>query len=157
MNDLKPFEHGSEGTHSTCRVRLKREGQQATCCFCDPHVDCTINNPDLDLARAPMKTVTIAFDIDGTLLNNEQTGVDGLGNPAIITLAVLLSKMKNTRLIAWSGGGAEYSETICRQLNITKYFKGFYSKISCPEVVDIAIDDIQESALAPINLIVREK
>ena len=45
MNDLKPPVHGDEGTHAVCNARLKTEGEQATCCFCNPHQDCEIYNP----------------------------------------------------------------------------------------------------------------
>ena len=40
MNDLKPFEHGSEGTHSACPARLQKEGGKTQCCECVPHEDC---------------------------------------------------------------------------------------------------------------------
>ena len=40
MNDLKPFQHGEEGTHSVCKNRLKKEGGKATCCVCNPHENC---------------------------------------------------------------------------------------------------------------------
>jgi len=41
MNDLKEFQHGSEGTHWTCTNRLNKEGGQAKCCQCNPHLNCS--------------------------------------------------------------------------------------------------------------------
>jgi len=40
MKDLKPFEHGEEGTHTCCKPRLKKEGGKARCCYCVPHEGC---------------------------------------------------------------------------------------------------------------------
>jgi hypothetical protein len=45
--DLKPFKHGSEGTHSCCNTRLKEMGGKATCCYCDPHLFCDIKIAEL--------------------------------------------------------------------------------------------------------------
>ena len=117
-------------------------------------------NEELGLPRGAMSLVTIAFDVDGTLLNNEETGIEGLGNPSIITLVVLLSKMKNVQLICWSGGGADYAKTIARQLHLTKFFDKYMSKTQATMdgfKPDIAIDDIQDTKLGKVNLIVREK
>ena len=44
MDDLKPFEHGQEGTHSCCNARLKKEGGEARCCACVPHDKCETKN-----------------------------------------------------------------------------------------------------------------
>lgn len=40
MNDLKPFKHGEEGTHTACDARLKAEGLKTRCCYCVPHDGC---------------------------------------------------------------------------------------------------------------------
>ena len=42
ISDLKSFKHGDEGTHSTCRNRLKKEGSKSKCCICKPHKDCSL-------------------------------------------------------------------------------------------------------------------
>lgn len=42
MNDLEPFEHGSEGTHITCNARIAAEGGAARCCECSPHEGCEL-------------------------------------------------------------------------------------------------------------------
>jgi hypothetical protein len=45
--DLKPFKHGSEGTHCVCKTRLEEMGGKATCCICDPHLFCDIKIAEL--------------------------------------------------------------------------------------------------------------
>jgi len=118
-------------------------------------------NEDLGLPRDKMKKIVIAFDIDGTLrCNCTDTCRDP--NYNIIALAAILDTMKNTHLIAWSGGGAKYAQNfidsneqlrhIFKQRCFTKI--GYNSMYGQP---DIAIDDIQDTALGKINLIVREK
>lgn len=42
MSDLKTFEHGEEGTHITCDLRLEDEGRDAKCCVCYPHTECDL-------------------------------------------------------------------------------------------------------------------
>ena len=37
MNDLKPFEHGEEGTHGACDEMIKKYGGKAKCCECEGH------------------------------------------------------------------------------------------------------------------------
>ncbi len=37
INDLKPFEHGQEGTHYSCDEQLKDLGGKAMCCGCTGH------------------------------------------------------------------------------------------------------------------------
>lgn len=44
MSDLKPFKHGSEGTHSACDARIEAEGGKATCCYCNPHEGCELTS-----------------------------------------------------------------------------------------------------------------
>lgn len=112
-----------------------------------------------------MKQITIAFDIDGTLLNNEgimpetptylrpRCGV----NLEIVLLLQILSKMKNSRIIVWSGGGQEYAEKICREYGFDKYISKCYDKTKCEEEVDICFDDVHACDLAKHNLIVKMK
>jgi hypothetical protein len=45
MNDLRPFEHGEEGTHIACKKRINLEGGKSKCCICFPHEDCELNSP----------------------------------------------------------------------------------------------------------------
>lgn len=112
-----------------------------------------------------MNKVTIAFDIDGTLrCNCTETCRDT--NEDVVTVARIFSKWKNTRLIAWSGGGAQYAQAFIdsddRLVGI--FGNRCYSKFAIPGKVgdptlkpEIAIDDIQDCGLGLINLIVREK
>lgn len=111
-----------------------------------------------------MKKVTIAFDVDGTLIDS-----DGNTNWRITELLRTLSKFKNVNIIVWSGGGKSYAEMIVRHLGLEKYVKACYAKnhlgkddsgkhLFDPEITpDIAIDDIQDCNLGLVNLIVRNK
>jgi phosphoserine phosphatase len=116
-----------------------------------------------------MKEIIIAFDIDGTLLNNEgippetpthlrpRCGV----NLEIVMLLQILSKFKNTKIYVWSGGGKEYAEKICREYGFEKYVDRCFCKYEYDETiygkVDIAIDDVHACGLAEKNLIVKCK
>ncbi|MEV3901203.1 MULTISPECIES: hypothetical protein [unclassified Mycobacterium] len=115
-----------------------------------------------------MKTVTIAFDIDGTLRDN--TIADGfVANERIRTLLITLASMRNTRILLWSGGGEAYARRAAEALGIEKYVddygdKGYggYDADGRPIFhtdlrPDIAIDDIHECELGTLNLIVDEK
>lgn len=121
-----------------------------------------------------MKTITIAFDVDGTLITN--TGNISatrmpIANERVRTLLVALASMKNVRIVVWSGGGELYARQVAGQIGIHKYVDEYRSKnlvaitktmppkhIFKPDLVpDIAIDDIQDCELGLVNLIVREK
>jgi hypothetical protein len=116
-------------------------------------------NEDLDLPRDVMKRIVIAFDVDGTLrCNHTDTCEDP--NKRIVEMAKTLATFKNVKVIVWSGGGKEYSQRF-----MDKY--GFGPKVKAASKLDastwifgrpqIAIDDIQDTAIADLNLIVREK
>lgn len=108
-----------------------------------------------------MKNIVVAFDTDGTLrCNCTETCQDV--NRRIVDLFMILKHMKNTRLMVWSGGGADYARNFFEP-KFTDLSKGvcFASKLD-PTTwkwgrPDIAIDDIQECELGVVNLIVREK
>lgn len=108
-----------------------------------------------------MKQITIAFDVDGTILNNEGSLRDnGVNLPVVQLMEILSTKMKNTRVIVWSGGGKDYAEQIVRKYGLGKYVDAVYSKQAFDESdghVDIAFDDIHEFVLGDKNLIVRMK
>lgn len=111
-----------------------------------------------------MKKTIIAFDVDGTL-------IDENGDPywRITELLRILSRFKNIEIVVWSGGGKSYAESIVRKLNLEKYVKRCASKnhigksedgkhLFEPDLrPDIAIDDIQDCELGIANLIVRNK
>lgn len=108
-----------------------------------------------------MKDLIIAFDIDGTLISNSS----GLGqerlNLLTFTMMECLSKMKNTTIIVWSGGGKDYAEQIVKKYGLTPYVSRCYAKQEYDESidgkVDIAFDDQHEFSLADKNIIVRMK
>lgn len=111
-------------------------------------------NKDLGLPTDKMKTIKIAFDVDGTLrCNCTDTCEDP--NQRIVDLFNILSSFKNTEMYVWSGGGADYAWRFARLFNLQGGYHAA-SKLNAPQV-DIAIDDIQDTAIGTINLIVREK
>lgn len=127
-----------------------------------------------------MKKVLIGFDIDGTLRNNRYKD-KVVPNEDVRTLLVLLAKMKNTKILVWSGGGELYARQVVASMGIDKYVDAYAGKqrVACqnplsecsepdqhhhhfvlPEGLkrpDICIDDIHTFELGLINLIVNEK
>ena len=110
-----------------------------------------------------MKKILVAFDVDGTLIDDK-----GQINERIRTLLITLASFKNVKVIVWSGGGELYARQIANKLGIDKYVDAFGSKnhlglengkhVFAPDFQpDIAIDDIQDCTLGKLNLIVREK
>lgn len=112
-------------------------------------------NERLGLPRDKMQKIRIAFDIDGTLRSN-QTETSQEPNIDIVELFRILNKFKNIELYVWSGGGAEYARQFARKYNLKVGDSRCISKIGAPHM-HIAIDDIQDTAIADINLIVNEK
>lgn len=112
-------------------------------------------NAKLGLPRDVMQTIHIAFDVDGTLrCNCTETCTDA--NVDIVALFHILNKFKNTQLYVWSGGGADYARQAAVRYGLAIPESHCISKIGAP-AMDIAIDDIQDTAIGKINLIVREK
>lgn len=108
-----------------------------------------------DLPRAKMRRIKIAFDVDGTLrCNCTETCEDS--NEQIVELFKILSTFKNAKLYVWSGGGAAYAERFADKFGLNVPPGRCLSKFSAPPM-DVCVDDIQDTALAAINLIVREK
>lgn len=113
-------------------------------------------NQKLGLPFGKMRKIVIAFDVDGTLRNNE--GIEPLANERIRTLLIILSSFKNVKIIVWSGSGELYARQVARAIHIHPYVDAFASKTEWETIKpDIAIDDIQDTAIGKINLIVREK
>lgn len=117
-----------------------------------------------------MKKITIAFDVDGTLIS----GVDPIDkifipNERIRTMLITMASFKNTKIIVWSGSGELWARQVVNGLGIAKYVDKIMAKnvigrdendhpiITADITPDIAIDDIQACELGLINLIVREK
>lgn len=108
-----------------------------------------------DLPRDKMKKITIAVDVDGTLrCNCSDTCEDP--NMRIVRLFNILADFKNTEMYVWSGGGAEYARRFASKFDLKVAYKHCISKFDNFKP-DIAIDDIQETALGGVNLIVKEK
>lgn len=117
-----------------------------------------------------MKTITIAFDVDGTLIKTSRIGSDARpsANERIRDLLVTLASFKNVQIVVWSGGGELYARQVGAVIGIDEYVDKYASKNYLGKVKgkhqfdpeftpDIAIDDIQDCVLGDINLIVREK
>lgn len=117
-----------------------------------------------------MKEIIIAFDVDGTILNNEGIQPEtptylrprmGLNLEVITLIQILSKKMKNSRVIVWSGGGKEYAQKIVREYGLEKYVSQCYGKQEYDEEidgkVDICFDDVHACELAEKNLIVKMK
>lgn len=117
-----------------------------------------------------MDEIIIAFDVDGTILNNEgippetpihlrpQTSVN---LDVVILLQILSKKMKNTKVYVWSGGGKEYAESIVRRYGLERFVDKCFGKNEYDESihgkVDICFDDVHACKLAEKNLIVKMK
>lgn len=117
-----------------------------------------------------MRKVTIAFDCDGTLIQNGALAEHEIvANERIRSMLISLARFKNTKIVVWSGGGELWARQVGATLGIDKYVDTYTSKnhlgkdesgkhVFAPGFApDIAIDDIQDCELGLINLIVREK
>lgn len=117
-----------------------------------------------------MDEVIIAFDIDGTILNNEGIPPEtptylrprcGVNLEVIMLIQILSKRMKNTKIYVWSGGGKDYAEKIVREYGLDKYVHRCFGKQDYDETidgkVDICFDDVHACKLADKNLIVKMK
>ncbi len=115
-------------------------------------------NKKLGLPTRKMKKIVICFDVDGTLLNNTEKTSPFVANERIRTLLITLSSFKNTKIIVWSGSGELCARQTVHSLGLEHYVDGYASKTNWKEInPDIAIDDIQNTAIGGLNLIVKEK
>lgn len=106
-----------------------------------------------------MEKVLVAFDVDGTLI--------GEGDTPLPTLSLLevfwTQKWKNVDVIVWSGGGADYAQNMVeRHTDLARGRSCWYSKLQYQVLRKkyakvIAFDDIQDTRLGDVNLIVRNK
>jgi hypothetical protein len=108
-----------------------------------------------------MQKIVYAFDVDGTLRCNCTPTCQDI-NRQVVDGLIFLKHMKNSRIMIWSGGGAEYARNFFAS-KFPEMSKGicFASKLD-PSTwkwgqPDWACDDIQECNLAKYNAIVREK
>jgi hypothetical protein len=117
-----------------------------------------------------MKTITIAFDVDGTLITNVAADIyqqkrPPIGQPYdydtpnrdIVELLVILSRFKNVKIVVWSGGGKQYAQMWVDRLKLNKWVWKVTGKLDGEIKPDIAIDDIHSCELGLVNLIVRQK
>jgi hydroxymethylpyrimidine pyrophosphatase-like HAD family hydrolase len=117
-------------------------------------------NERLGFPFGKMEKLIVAFDVDGTLIHNGYYPGGEIANERIITLLRILSSFKNIRIVVWSGGGKQYAERWVRLLGIEKEVWRVASKTEYPQIRElgrvIAIDDIQDTKLGEMNLIVNE-
>lgn len=103
-----------------------------------------------------MEKVAICFDVDGTLIDE-----DIVCHSTLALLRVIgLQKWKNVDIVVWSGGGKQYAETIGHRLqldNVRYYGKLEHEQLRKKYAKIIAIDDIQDTRLGDVNMIVRNK
>lgn len=102
-----------------------------------------------------MKTIRIAFDVDGTLRCNCTDDCQDPNTP-ILSLLRILKTFRNTEIYIWSGGGADYARRFAGLYKLPVKDSHCISKIGAPQM-HIAIDDIQDTSLGTFNLIVRQK
>lgn len=103
-----------------------------------------------------MEKIAFCFDIDGTLIDED---IEHHSTLALIRI-LGLQKWKNVDIIVWSGGGKQYAETIGRRLQLDEV--KYHSKLEHQELRQrydklVAIDDIQDTRLGDVNMIVRNK
>lgn len=115
-------------------------------------------NADLGLPFGKMQPVVFAFDVDGTLINGDEKHV----NTIKLLVAMGEQKWKNVKVAVWSGGGREYAETFVRRLGLENHVDMVLGKLEYQRLREdgytiIAVDDIQDTAIGDVNLIVRNK
>lgn len=115
-------------------------------------------NSDLGFPVGKMTKVAICFDVDGTLINEEEKHVETIK----LLVAFGEQKWKNVKVVVWSGGGRQYAETFVRRLGLENHVDMVMGKLEHQRLRDdgytiIAIDDIQDTALGHLNLIVRNR
>lgn len=114
-------------------------------------------NKDLGLPHGDgMEKVAICFDVDGTLIDGDKEHYATLALLGVLKM----QKWKNVDIIIWSGGGAEYARTMVERAGYTGF--NYHSKLEHETLRKkytkiIAIDDIQDTRLGDVNLIVRNK
>lgn len=116
-------------------------------------------NEKLGLPFSKMKKVIFMFDVDGTLIdedfNEHQMFTD-------LLQVLARARWKNVKIGVWSGGGKKYAEQQVRNLGLEEYVWRCFGKLEYAELKAhgykiIAIDDIQDTAIGDVNLIVRNK
>lgn len=116
-------------------------------------------NKDLGLPFGEgMEKIAFCFDIDGTLIDGEEKHV----NTIKLLIAMGEQKWKNVKVVVWSGGGEEYAKTFVSRLGLENHVDMVIGKLQYPMLQKlgykiIAVDDVQDTRLGDVNLIVRNK
>jgi phosphoserine phosphatase len=98
-----------------------------------------------------MTRTTIAFDCDGTLIDDDMNAQEH-----VRTILAILSVFFDCEIIVWSGGGELYARQVANKIGITQYVDRFMAKD--PNFVpDIAIDDMEECDLGNVTLALKHK
>jgi hydroxymethylpyrimidine pyrophosphatase-like HAD family hydrolase len=101
-----------------------------------------------------MNLITIAFDVDGTLLEPPASAKSRpVASERIRLLLVYLSSLKNTHIIVWSARGQAYATSVTHQLGLESYVDSYQSKNNNPVKPMIAFDDL-DSPLGVFTLLV---
>jgi len=120
----------------------------------DTHMNQKLGLPFANDGR--IQKVAICFDVDGTLV--KQTGEERES----LTQMLMLMRMalKQVKIFVWSGGGKQYAEKTVERLGLSDYVSGCLSKWDYKKLREegyfiLAIDDIHDTRLGDINLIVK--
>jgi hydroxymethylpyrimidine pyrophosphatase-like HAD family hydrolase len=88
---------------------------------------------------------TIAFDVDGTLIDKDD-------KPRKEVIALLRALANGNEIIVWSGGGKSYADMWVNRLNLGEFVYQTASKIGIAQKdIDLAIDD-QDVKLGLYNI-----
>jgi len=122
-----------------------------------------MKNKELGLpySEEGMQKVAICFDVDGTLIDEDTV----IHSPTLdILRAFAFQNWKNVDVIVWSGGGADYARTQFNRItkDMDERHVKFHSKLEHKELRKryaklVAIDDIQDTLIGDVNMIVRNK
>jgi phosphoserine phosphatase len=103
--------------------------------------------------------ITVAFDVDGTLIHWKENG-EGIIKATMFDALIwwydqsIMGDLldQHIKIIVWSGGGKEYAESVCRRFGLTEYVSEYRTKdMESATDVDICYDD-QVVELAKINI-----
>ena len=121
-------------------------------------------NKELGLPHGDgMERIAVCFDVDGTIVAE---GDMPIASTIVLLRMLLHQKWKNVDFIIWSGGGADYARTMTRRfvgydqelMKPVKYYsKMDYEAIRAKYDKVVAIDDVQDTRLGDVNLIVRNE
>lgn len=95
----------------------------------------------------------IAFDCDGTLFHTGLRAENTQVANDRAHLLILLSRLPKVRIIVWSGGGADYAQSLVKRFYLEEFVWRATSKFdSTLPKVDVAFDDVADFAMAKVNI-----